>query len=113
MYNEWSIVSGIFNREDIPTLSQEQVKQLLVSVSTKEGYKHVTIYCNVTLAAKPYALIVNHNINIHTRSMFVLYYRVIALISVNIVPSWDIEGRELASVRRYPNEGQYSPISVQ
>ena len=40
------------------------------------------------------------------------YYRVIALISVNIVPSWDIEGRELASVRRYPNEGQYSPISV-
>ena len=44
---------------------------------------------------------------------FVLYYRVIALISANIVPSWDIEGRELASVRRYPNEGQYSPISVQ
>ena len=41
-----------------------------------------------------------------------LYYRVIALISANIVPSWDIEGRELASVRRYPNEGQYSPISV-
>ena len=34
-------------------------------------------------------------------------YRVIALISVNIVPSWDIEGRELASVRRYHNEGQY------
>ena len=40
------------------------------------------------------------------------YYRVIALISVNIVPSWDIEGRELASVRRYPNEGQYSSISA-
>ena len=40
------------------------------------------------------------------------YYRVIALISANIVPSLDIEGRELASVRRYPNEGQYSPISV-
>ena len=39
-------------------------------------------------------------------------YRVIALISANIVPSLDIEGRELASVRRYPNEGQYSPISV-
>ena len=36
----------------------------------------------------------------------------IALILVNIVPSWDIEGRELASVLRYPNEGQYSPISV-
>ena len=35
-----------------------------------------------------------------------LYYRVIALISVNIVPSSDIEGRELASVRRNPNEGQ-------
>ena len=33
-------------------------------------------------------------------------------LSVNIVPSWDIEGRELASVRRHPNEGQYSPISV-
>ena len=32
-------------------------------------------------------------------------YRVIALILVNIVPGWDIEGRELASVRRYPNEG--------
>ena len=41
-----------------------------------------------------------------------LYYRVIVLISVNIVPSWDIEGRELASVRRYPNKGHYSPISV-
>ena len=40
------------------------------------------------------------------------YYRVIALISANIVPSLDIEGRELASVRRYLNEGQYSPISV-
>ena len=40
------------------------------------------------------------------------YYRVIALISADIVPSLDIEGRELASVRRYPNEGQYSPISV-
>ena len=38
-----------------------------------------------------------------------LYYRVIALILVNIVPSWDIE---LARVRRYPIEGQYSPISV-
>ena len=40
------------------------------------------------------------------------HYRVIALISADIVPSLDIEGRELASVRRYPNEGQYSPISV-
>ena len=40
------------------------------------------------------------------------YYRVIALISTNIVPSLDIKGRDLASVRRYPNEGQYSPISV-
>ena len=37
---------------------------------------------------------------------------VIALILVNIVLSWNIEGQELASVRRYPNEGQYSPISV-
>ena len=44
--------------------------------------------------------------------MTVLYYRVIALISADIVPSLDIKGRELASVRRYPNEGQYSPISV-
>ena len=40
------------------------------------------------------------------------YYRVIALVSADIVPSLDIEGRELASVRRYPNKGQYSPISV-
>ena len=51
----------------------------------------------------------------HTPSITELvgqYYRVIALILVNIVPSWDIEGRELASVRRYPIEGQYSPISV-
>ena len=38
--------------------------------------------------------------------------RVIALISVNIVTSWDIEGRQLASVRRYSNEGQYSSTSV-
>ena len=36
-----------------------------------------------------------------------LYYRVIAMKSVNIVPSWDIEGYNLASIRRYPNEGQY------
>ena len=43
---------------------------------------------------------------------FGLYYRVIALILVDIVPSWDIEGRELARVRRYPNEGQYSPVSM-
>ena len=41
-----------------------------------------------------------------------MYYRVIVLISANIVPSLDIEGRELASVRRYPNEGQYSSIAV-
>ena len=42
----------------------------------------------------------------------ILQYRIIALISADIVPSFDIKGRELASVRRYPNEGQYSPISV-
>ena len=41
-----------------------------------------------------------------------VYFWVIALILANIVPSLDIEGRELASVRRYPNEGQYLPISV-
>ena len=29
--------------------------------------------------------------------------RIIARISVNINPSWDIVGRELASVCRYPN----------
>ena len=40
------------------------------------------------------------------------YYRIIALISANIVLNWDIEGHELASICRYPNEGQYSPISV-
>ena len=45
--------------------------------------------------------------------IIIKYYRVIALISADIVPSLDIEGRELASVRRYLNEGQYSPISVQ
>ena len=38
--------------------------------------------------------------------------RVIALILVNIVSSLDIEGRELPSVRIYPSEEQYSPISV-
>ena len=48
----------------------------------------------------------------HYANMSMQYYRVITLISANIVPSLDIEGRELASVRRYPNEGQYSPISV-
>ena len=32
---------------------------------------------------------------------------------LNTVPSWDIEGHGLASVRRYLNEGQYSSISVQ
>ena len=43
---------------------------------------------------------------------FLKFYRVITLISANIVPSLDIEGLELASVRRYPKRGQYSPISV-
>ena len=50
--------------------------------------------------------------NILKNTKIKLYYRVIALISADIVPSLDIEGRELASVRRYPNKGQYSPISV-
>ena len=38
---------------------------------------------------------------------------VIALISVNIVPRWNIYGRSQARVLRYPKSGQYSPISVQ
>ena len=43
----------------------------------------------------------------------VKYFRVIALISANIVPSCDIEGRELASVYRYHNEGQlFTDISA-
>ena len=33
-------------------------------------------------------------------------------VSVNIVPGCDIEGRKLASIRRYPNKGQFSLISV-
>ena len=41
-----------------------------------------------------------------------IYSEIIALISMSIDPSWDIDGGELASVRRYPNERQ-SPISVQ
>ena len=55
------------------------------------------------------------SVDIQTRDNIRRYQcdnRVIALISANIVPSLDIDGRELASVRRYPNEGQYSPISV-
>ena len=45
--------------------------------------------------------------------MPIVYYRVIALISVNTVPSWDIKGRELASVRRYPKQGTiFTDISV-
>ena len=39
-------------------------------------------------------------------------YQVIPLISVNIVPSLNIEEYELVNVRRYPNEGQYPRISV-
>ena len=34
-------------------------------------------------------------------------YRVITQILVNIIPSWDSEGRKLTSVCRYPNKGQY------
>ena len=45
--------------------------------------------------------------------LFSIYYRGIALKLANIVPSWYVEGYELASVRTYPSEGQYSPISVQ
>ena len=66
-----------------------------------------------------YFLIIKQNIHIRIQFVsekhffrYTKYYRVIALISSSIVPSWDIEGRELASVRRYPNEGHYSPISV-
>ena len=39
-----------------------------------------------------------------------LFHLFIVCIIGFFVPSWDIEGRELASVRRYPDEGQYSPI---
>ena len=39
--------------------------------------------------------------------------RVIALISVNIVPRCDIYGLSQARVLWYPNSGQDSPISVQ
>ena len=61
-----------------------------------------------------------------TKREMIYSCRVIALLSVNIVPSWDIEGRELwyrwilsrldiegRELRRYPNVGQYSSISVQ
>ena len=48
----------------------------------------------------------------HMRVIIILCYKVIALISVDIVPSWDIEGLELASVRRYTNERQYPSMSV-
>ena len=36
------------------------------------------------------------------------YYSVITLIAVYIVPSWDIKGRELVSICRYPHKRQYS-----
>ena len=39
--------------------------------------------------------------------------RVIALVSLNIVPRWDICSCSQARVLRYPNSGQCSPISVQ
>ena len=48
----------------------------------------------------------------HMRVIIILCYKVIALISVDIVPSWDIEVLELASVRRYTNERQYPSMSV-
>ena len=59
------------------------------------------------------SLLIN-GIFVHSNVAFnsLRYYRAIALISANIVLSLDIEGRELASIRRYPNEGQYSLISV-
>ena len=52
------------------------------------------------------------NLNLIFLVFVPVYYRVIALILVNIVLSWHIKGREFVSVVRYPNEGQYSPISV-
>ena len=42
-----------------------------------------------------------------------ILYSVIALNMGNVVLSWDIEGRKLASIRRYPSEGKIPPISVQ
>ena len=44
-----------------------------------------------------YLLLSQHQRPTNADQAYILYYRVIALISVNIVPSWDIEGRELAS----------------
>ena len=34
----------------------------------------------------------------------------ISILIPNIIPSWDIEGRELATVRRYTKEGQLRPF---
>ena len=55
-------------------------------------------------------------INVNPNCLLIIkvakYYRVIALILADIVPSLDIKGRELGSIPRYLNEGQYSPISV-
>ena len=50
---------------------------------------------------------------IDTKYLEVFNKRVIALIPMNIVLRWDIYGCSQPSVLRYPNSGQYSPISVQ
>ena len=47
----------------------------------------------------------NENNYTDSNLSMIINYRVIALILVNIVPSWDIEGRELASIRRLSQRG--------
>ena len=75
-------------------------------------FLHVTIYCGFSFEAPRLGEVLISILNVYLCGEIRKKYRVIALILVNIVPSWDIEGRKLVSVRRFPIEGQYSPISV-
>ena len=79
--------------------------------------------CNGLKALSEILSIYSYIINMHicnvgpmayvTRIKFVIVIVIVIVISVNIVPRWDIYGRSQARVFRYPNSGQYSPISVQ
>ena len=59
-----------------------------------------------------YFIFTFYTIKNNTKFLQLYNKRVIALISVNIAPLWDIYERSQAHIPRYPNLRQYSPTSI-
>ena len=86
------------------------MRKPVFKVSDQDRYKPSSAAAETTKCLKSLSVDKNQNLSAQIQNLTVapgLEYRVIALISANIVPILDIEGREVASDRRYPKEEQY------